>query len=80
MGPAFRDFDLGQGATGPRRRRRDFSALRARGWRAYAQARGLDVGSRPLETAFRLRHALRLLADPGDTAVDGTIEEYLAHL
>jgi hypothetical protein len=37
-------------------------------------------GSRPLETAFRLRHALRLLADPGDPAVDGTIEEHLAHL
>jgi aminoglycoside phosphotransferase (APT) family kinase protein len=76
----FWDFDLGQGATGPRRRRRDSSALGARGWRAYAQARGLDVGSRPLETAFRLRHALRLLADPGDPAVDGTIEEHLAHL
>ena len=76
----FWDFDLGLGATGLRRRRRDFSARRARGWRAYAQARGLDVGSRPLETAFRLRHALRLLADPGDPAVDGTIEEHLAQL
>ena len=76
----FWDFDLGAGATRPQRRRRDSSALGARGWRAYAQARGLDVGSRPLETAFRLRHALRLLADPGDPAVDGTIEEHLAHL
>jgi hypothetical protein len=41
---------------------------------------GLDLGSRPLETAFRLRHALGLLADPGDPAVEGTIQEYLAHL
>jgi catechol 2,3-dioxygenase-like lactoylglutathione lyase family enzyme len=31
-------------------------------------------------TAFRLRHALRLLDDPGDPAVLGTIEEHLAHL
>jgi aminoglycoside phosphotransferase (APT) family kinase protein len=69
----FWDFDLGEWGTALwRRRRRDFSALWARGWRAYAQARGLDVGSRPLETAFRLRHALRLLADPGDPAVLGT--------
>ena len=41
---------------------------------------GLDIDSRPLETAFRLRHALRLLVDPGDPAVLGTIEEHLAHL
>ena len=34
----------------------------------------------PLETAFRLRHALRLLADPGDPAVSGTIDEHLAYL
>ena len=75
----FWDFDLGQWGTGLwRRRRRDFSALWARGWRAYAQARGLDVGSGPLETAFRLRHALGLLADPGDPAVVGTIDEHLA--
>src|ERR1039457_1611041 len=66
----FWDFDLGEWGTGLwRRRRRDFSALWARGWRVYAQARGLDVGSGPLETAFRLRHALGLLADPGDPAV-----------
>jgi aminoglycoside phosphotransferase (APT) family kinase protein len=77
----FWDFDLGQWGTGLwRRRRRDFSALWARGWRAYALARGLDVGSGPLEAAFRLRHTLRLLGDPGDPAVDGTIEEHLAHL
>lgn len=77
----FWDLDLGQWVTGLwRRRRPDISALWARGWHAYAQARRLDVGSRPLETAFRLRHALRLLGDPGDPAVDGTIEEHLVHL
>jgi aminoglycoside phosphotransferase (APT) family kinase protein len=77
----FWDFDLGEWGTGLwRRRRRDFSALWARGWLAYAQQRGLDTDPRPLETAFRLRHALRLLADPGDPAVVGTIEEHLADL
>jgi aminoglycoside phosphotransferase (APT) family kinase protein len=77
----FWDFDLGEWGTGLwRRRRRDFSALWARGWRVYAQTRGLDTDSRPLETAFRLRHALSLLADPGDPAVVGTLEEHLAHL
>jgi aminoglycoside phosphotransferase (APT) family kinase protein len=77
----FWDFDLGEWGTGLwRRRRRDFSALWARGWRAYAGTRGLDTDSRPLETAFRLRHALGLLEDPGDPAVVGTIEEHLAHL
>jgi aminoglycoside phosphotransferase (APT) family kinase protein len=77
----FWDFDLGEWGTGLwRRRRRDFSALWARGWLAYAHRRGLDTDSRPLETAFRLRHALRLLADPGDPAVVGTIEEHLSEL
>ena len=77
----FWDFDLGQWGTRLwRHRRHDFSALWARGWHAYAQERGLDTDSRPLETAFRLRHALRLLADPGDPAVVGTTEEHLAHL
>jgi aminoglycoside phosphotransferase (APT) family kinase protein len=77
----FWDFDLGEWGTGLwRRRRRDFSAVWARGWRAYAQVRGLDTDSRPLETAFRLRHALWLLADPGDPAVVGTLAEQLAHL
>lgn len=77
----FWDFDFGEWGTGLwRRRRRDFSALWARGWRAYALARGLGVSSRPLETAFRLRHAIGLLADPGDPAVVGTIEEHLAQL
>ena len=77
----FWDFDLGEWGTRLwRRRRRDFSALWARAWAAYAEARGLDTGSRPVETAFRIRHALRLLADPGDPAVVGTLEEQLAHL
>ena len=56
------------------------SALRARGWLACARVRGLDTDSRPLETAFRLRHALRLLADPGDPAAAGAIEADLADL
>jgi aminoglycoside phosphotransferase (APT) family kinase protein len=77
----FWDLDPGQWGTGLwQRRRGDLSALWAREWRAYAQARGLDVSSRPLETAFRLRHSLGLLADPGDPAVVGTIEEHLAQL
>ena len=77
----FWDFDLGEWGTGLwRRRRRDFSALWARGWLGYAQRRGLHTDSRPLETAFRLRHALRLLADPGDPAVVGTLEEDLEGL
>lgn len=77
----FWDFDLGEWGTGLwRRRRRDFGSLWARGWRAYAQVRGLDGDPRPLETAFRLRHALRLLDAPGDPAIVGTIEEHLAHL
>jgi aminoglycoside phosphotransferase (APT) family kinase protein len=75
----FWDLDLGQWGTGLWRRR-DFSALWARVWRVYAQARGLDTDSGPLETAFRLRHALALRADPGDPAVLGTLEEQLAHL
>jgi len=54
--------------------------LWVQGWRAYAQARGLDVGSGPLETTFRLRHSLGLLADLGDPAVLGTIEKHLAQL
>jgi aminoglycoside phosphotransferase (APT) family kinase protein len=75
----FRDLDLGQWGTRLwRRRRGDLSVLWAQQWRAYARARGVDIGPRPLETAFRLRHALGLLADPGDPAVVGTIEEHLA--
>ena len=70
----FWDFGLGE------RRRGDVTVLWTQEWRAYAQVRGLDIGPRPLETAFRLRHALGLLADPGDPAVVGTIEEHLAHI
>lgn len=77
----FWDFDLGEWGTGLwRRSRRDFSALWARGWRAYSAARALDMDSRPLETAFRLRHALHLRDDPGDPAVLGTVEEHLGYL
>ena len=77
----FWDFDLGEWGTGLwRRHRRDFGALWARGWRCYATTRGLDTDSRPLETAFRLRQALHLQADPGDPAVVGTLEEHLAQL
>jgi len=73
------DFDLGEWGTGLwRRRRHDFSALWARGWQAYAQRRGLDADPRPVQTAFRLRHALRLLQEPGDPAIHGTIGEHLA--
>ncbi len=49
----FWDFDPGQWGTGLWwRRRRDLSVLLAQEWRAYARARGLDIGPCPLETAF----------------------------
>ena len=88
----FWDFDFGQwGIDWWSRCRPDLSALWARGWRAYARRRGLDSDPRPLETAFRIRHALRLLDGPGgqsddpgdqsgDPAVVGTIDEHLAGL
>jgi aminoglycoside phosphotransferase (APT) family kinase protein len=77
----FWDFDFGEWGTGLwRRHRRDFGTLWARGWRAYAGVRGLDTDSRPLETAFRLRHALALLDGSADPAVTGTLEEHLAFL
>jgi aminoglycoside phosphotransferase (APT) family kinase protein len=77
----FWDLDPGQWGAGLwQRRRRDPGGLRAQQWRAYARARGLDADSRPLETAFRLRDALGLVADPGDPAVVGTLEEQLAQL
>ncbi|MGH3204180.1 MAG: hypothetical protein ACRDP5_19320 [Streptosporangiaceae bacterium] len=46
----------------------------------FAAVADVDVGSRPLESALRLRYALGLLADPDDPAVVGTIEEHLAQL
>jgi aminoglycoside phosphotransferase (APT) family kinase protein len=77
----FWDFNLAEWGTRlGRPRRGDFSALWARMWRAYAEERGLSTDSRPLATAFRLRHALALRTDAGDPAVVGTIEEQLAHL
>lgn len=77
----FWDFDFGEWGTGLWRRRRcDFSALRARYWQAYAGARGLPADPRPPDTAFRIRHALWLADEPGDPAVTGTIAEQLALL
>jgi aminoglycoside phosphotransferase (APT) family kinase protein len=77
----FWDFDFGEWGTGIwRRRRHDFGALWSRGWRAYAEVRGLDTDSRPLEAAFRLRHALALMIGVGDPAVTGTVEEHLTFL
>ena len=54
--------------------------VRAARFKSIGDVVGLDTDSRPLETAFRLRYALRLLADPVDPAVAGTIEEHLAGL
>ena len=77
----FWDFDLGEWGTGLwRRRRRDFGGLWARAWSSYASQRSLSPDSRPLETAFRLRHALQLLDDRRDPAIVGTIDEHLDHL
>jgi len=77
----FWDFDFGEWGTGIwRRHRRDLGDLWARGWRAYAEVRGLDTDSRPLEAAFRLRHALALLDGSADPAVTGTVEEHLTFL
>jgi aminoglycoside phosphotransferase (APT) family kinase protein len=77
----FWDFDFGEWGTGIwRRRRRDFGTLWDRGWGAYAEVRGLDTDARPLEAAFRLRHALALLAGSADPGVTGTVEEHLAFL
>jgi aminoglycoside phosphotransferase (APT) family kinase protein len=77
----FWDFDFGEWGTGIwRRHRRDFGALWSQGWRAYAEVRGLDTDARPLEAAFRLRHALALLAGSADPDVTGTVEEHLSFL
>jgi hypothetical protein len=42
--------------------------------------RGLDVDARPLEAAFRLRHALAAMSGVGDPGVTGTVGEHLAFL
>ncbi len=77
----FWDFDFGEWGTGIwRDHRAEFSHFWATAWRGYADARGLDPDPEPLETAFRLRHALALLDDPGDPSVVGTVEEHLRHL
>jgi aminoglycoside phosphotransferase (APT) family kinase protein len=77
----FWDFDLGEWGTGLwRRHRRDFSRLWAVMWEAYASERELDTDSTPLETAFRLRHALAISQAASDPAVVGTIDEHLARI
>jgi aminoglycoside phosphotransferase (APT) family kinase protein len=77
----FWDFDLGEWGTGIwRRRRRDFTALRSRLWGPYADVRGLSPDARPLDTAFRIRHALQLLADNRPAEVVGTLDEELSDL
>jgi aminoglycoside phosphotransferase (APT) family kinase protein len=75
----FWDFDLSEWGTGLwRRHRLEFSRLWSTGWRSYASERGLDLDSAPLETAFRLRHALFLLDNDRDPLIAGTIDEHLA--
>ena len=75
----FWDFDLSEWGTGLwRRHRLDFSRLWSDAWRSYAGERGLDLDSSPLETAFRLRHALFLLDNDRDPNIAGTIDEHLA--
>jgi aminoglycoside phosphotransferase (APT) family kinase protein len=77
----FWDFDLSEWGTGLwRRHRHDFSDLWARAWRSYALRRSLRDDPRPLETAFRLRHALYLLDADRDPGVVGTVDDQLAHL
>ena len=74
----FWDFDLSEWGTGLwRRHRLEFSRLWSVAWRTYASERGLDPDPAPLETAFRLRHALLLLDTDRDPSIAGTIEEHL---
>jgi aminoglycoside phosphotransferase (APT) family kinase protein len=75
----FWDFDFAEWGTGLwRRHRLNFSRLWSVAWGSYAKERGLDLDSLPLETAFRLRHALFLLDNDRDPMIAGTIEEHLA--
>jgi aminoglycoside phosphotransferase (APT) family kinase protein len=74
----FWDFDLGEwSAAFWRRHRRDFSRLWSIAWQSYARERGFDMDATPLETAFRLRHALYLLESDRDTSIVGTLDEHL---
>jgi aminoglycoside phosphotransferase (APT) family kinase protein len=74
----FWDFDFGEWGTGLwRLHRRDLSRLWSIAWRAYARERGLDDDPAPLETAFRLRHALYVLDNRRDPSIVGTVEEHL---
>jgi aminoglycoside phosphotransferase (APT) family kinase protein len=75
----FWDFDLSEWGTELwRRHRHDFSRLWSVAWRSYASERGLDLDPSPLETAFRLRHALFVLDTGRDPSIAGTIAEHLA--
>ena len=75
----FWDFDLSEWGTELwRRHRAEFSQLWSRAWRPYAIERGLDPDPAPLETAFRLRHALFLMDNDRDPSIAGTIEDHLA--
>jgi aminoglycoside phosphotransferase (APT) family kinase protein len=75
----FWDFDLAEWGTGLWRRHRfEFSRLWSVAWRSYAVERGLDIDPLPLETAFRLRHALFLLDNERNPMIAGTIDEHLA--
>jgi len=75
----FWDFDFSEWGTGLwRRHRLEFSRLWSNVWRSYASERGLDLDPVPLETAFRLRHALFLLDNDRDPLIAGTIDEHLA--
>ena len=75
----FWDFDFSEWGTGMwRRHRLDFSRLWSVTWQSYAEERGLDRDPSPLETAFRLRHALFLLDNDRDPMIAGTIEGHLS--
>jgi hypothetical protein len=60
-----------------RQHRRDFSRLWSIAWQSYARERGLDTDAAPLETAFRLRHALYVLENDRDASIIGTVDEHL---
>jgi aminoglycoside phosphotransferase (APT) family kinase protein len=75
----FWDFDLSEWGTGLwRHHRLEFSHLWSVAWRSYANERGLDRDPSPLETAFRIRHALFVLDTDRDPLIAGTIDEHLA--